>query len=136
MSAVSGLGSGVGAGSSSDPNKTLAGITQDQFLQLLLTQLQNQNPLDPMNTSDFASQLASLSEVGSLDTLNTTFTNLSQVQQLSSASNLIGKTAAYTPSGATSATQGIVSGFTVQNGTVDLTINNTNVPISQIDSLN
>jgi flagellar basal-body rod modification protein FlgD len=136
MSAIGSAGSSSNSLTSGNAAGSLAGITQDQFLQLLLTQLQNQNPLDPMNTTDFATQLASLSEVGSLDTLNSNFTNLSQVQQLSSANSLVGRTVNYTPTGSTSASSGVVTGVTVQNGSVDLTINNNNIPIGSINSVN
>jgi flagellar basal-body rod modification protein FlgD len=136
MSAVSSLGSNTGT-SSTSATDSLASISQTEFLQLLLAQLQNQNPLDPMSDTDFATQLASLSEVGSLDSVNTSVNDLLQVQQLSSASDLIGTNATYTLTGSTTPAQGQVSGMSVQSdGSVDLTINSTNVPLSQINSIN
>jgi flagellar basal-body rod modification protein FlgD len=137
MSAVNGVGSNTSNNSSSSATETLGGISQTDFLQLLLTELQNQNPLDPMSDTDFATQLATLSEVGSLDSLNTNSTDLLQVQQLSSASTLIGQNITYTLTGATNSSSGVASGLSVQSdGTVDLTINGTNVPLSQINSIN
>jgi flagellar basal-body rod modification protein FlgD len=136
MSAVSGLGSNTST-SSTTGTDSLASISQTEFLQLLLAQLQNQNPLDPMSDTDFATQLADLSEVGSLDSVNTSVSDLVQVQQLSSAADLIGSTATYTPTGSTSSSEGQVTGMTVQSdGTADLTIDGTNVPLSQINSIN
>jgi flagellar hook assembly protein FlgD len=89
-----------------------------------------------MNSSDFASQLATLTEVSSLDSLSTGFNSLSQVQQLTGASDLIGRTVTYTPTGSTTPAAGVVSGLTVQNGIVNLTINNTDVPINQVNGVN
>jgi flagellar basal-body rod modification protein FlgD len=40
-----------------------AGQTYDQFLNLLTTQLQNQDPLDPMDSSEFTNQLVQFSQV-------------------------------------------------------------------------
>jgi flagellar basal-body rod modification protein FlgD len=48
-------------GSPGAPDSLLAGsaaLQQDDFLRLLVTQLQNQDPLDPLDAQDFASQLA------------------------------------------------------------------------------
>ncbi len=138
MSALSGTGSALNGSNSalSTASNGLSSITQSEFLQLLLTQLQNQNPLDPMTDSDFAQQLATLSEVGSIDTLSTNLTSLLQAQQLYGASSLIGRTVTYLPSGASGPSQGVVSGLSVQKGTVDLTVNNTDVPLSQVSSIN
>jgi flagellar basal-body rod modification protein FlgD len=137
MSAVNGVSSGTSntlSGSSAD---SLGSITQSEFLQLLLTELQNQNPLDPMSDTDFATQLATLTEVDSIDSMSTNFGNLLQVQQLSGPSSLIGLTATYTPSDSSSTAQGTVTGMSVQSdGSVDLTVNGTNVPLSQVDSIN
>jgi flagellar basal-body rod modification protein FlgD len=135
MSAVSSVSGSSTNNSQTAASNSLASVTQSEFLQLLVSQLQNQDPLDPMSDTDFATQLAALSEVGSLDTMNTNLTDLLQVQQLSSGEALIGTPVSYTSSG--TGYQGTVSGLTVQSdGTVDLTINGTNVPISQVNSVN
>ncbi|EJL34807.1 flagellar hook capping protein [Caulobacter sp. AP07] len=72
---------------------TLALGTTD-FLQLLMTQLQNQNPLDPQDPTEFTNQLATYSgleqQINMNDTLTTMSDSLSslltQVQMLASAS--------------------------------------------------
>lgn len=59
----------------SSSNYTTAGqstqtLSQDQFLNLLVTQLKNQDPLEPMESSEYASQLAefsSLEQLASID---------------------------------------------------------------------
>src|ERR1700755_3502386 len=58
-----------GVSGSSGSNGTLTGTAQtiagnfDTFLQLLTTQLQNQNPLDPLDTNQFTQQLVQFSGV-------------------------------------------------------------------------
>src|ERR1700721_1524560 len=47
------------------------------FLTLLLAQLQNQDPTSPVDSNEFLSQLASLSEVQGINQLNTSFSSLS-----------------------------------------------------------
>ena len=49
------------------PQKT---VTQDDFLKLLITQLQNQDPLAPMDNQEFAAQLASFNSLGQLIDIN------------------------------------------------------------------
>ncbi len=54
------------------------GATQDRFLTLLVTQMQNQDPLNPMENAQVTTQLAQLSTVTGIDKLNETLASLSQ----------------------------------------------------------
>lgn len=68
--------------------------TQDQFLKLLTTQLQNQDPLSPMDNAQLTSQIAQINTVSGIATLNQTVQSLStsmlQSQTLQGAA-LVGK---------------------------------------------
>ena len=70
-----------------------AADTQQRFLTLLTTQLQNQDPTNPMDNSDLTTQIAQLSTVTGIEqlnsSLNTLMTNL-QASQAVGATNLIG----------------------------------------------
>ena len=57
--------SGVGSSTSSSLNNTRTTMAEnfDTFLQLLTTQLKNQNPLDPLDTNAFTQQLVQFSGV-------------------------------------------------------------------------
>ncbi|MDE1151596.1 MAG: flagellar hook capping FlgD N-terminal domain-containing protein [Micavibrio sp.] len=67
--AVSQTSTATTIGSSSSSTSTTAAASadaatqKDMFLQILLTQLQNQNPLDPVDTTEFTSQLATYSQL-------------------------------------------------------------------------
>ncbi len=68
---------------------------QNQFLTLLVTQMQNQDPLNPMDNSQITSQLAQLSTVNGINNLNTTMSSLSSAllsNQVLQSASLIGKT--------------------------------------------
>ncbi|HUH60891.1 MAG TPA: flagellar hook capping FlgD N-terminal domain-containing protein [Candidimonas sp.] len=72
----------------------LMGDTQDRFLTLLVTQLQNQDPLNPMDNAQVTSQIAQLSTVNGINQLNNTLLALSgqmDVSQSMQAAGLIGK---------------------------------------------
>src|ERR1700728_4685859 len=67
----------------------------DTFLQLLTTQLQNQDPLDPMDTSQFTEQLVEFASVEQQINENTNLQTLISLQQTSEATQamqLIGST--------------------------------------------
>lgn len=76
----------------------------DTFLQLLTTQLQNQDPLDPMDTSQFTEQLVEFASVEQQINENTNLQTLITLQQTSEATqamNLIGSTVTVSSSSST-----------------------------------
>ena len=67
--------------------------TENSFLKLLVTQMQNQDPLNPMDNAQVTSQIAQLDTVQGIDTLNATLTSLASSfssAQSVQATNLIG----------------------------------------------
>jgi flagellar basal-body rod modification protein FlgD len=62
MTSISSTSASSVAASQATSRKTIAG-NFDTFLQLLTTQLQNQNPLDPLDTNQFTQQLVQFSSV-------------------------------------------------------------------------
>ena len=76
---------------------TRATIAQnfDSFLQLLTTQLKNQNPLDPLDTNQFTQQLVQFAQVEQQMSMNTslgTLISLQQATQTSAAMSFLGST--------------------------------------------
>ena len=63
-----------------NPNKktgqSTAAAAQDRFMTLLITQMKNQDPLNPMDNAQVTSQLAQLSTVSGIDKLNSTVESL------------------------------------------------------------
>src|SRR6195952_3655047 len=93
--------SGSSLGSTTDA--TLAGNFQT-FLTLLTTQLQNQNPLDPLDTNQFTQQLVQFASVEQQLKTNdqlTTLVSLQQTAQSTQALTFVGKTAVVDGSTAT-----------------------------------
>ena len=86
--------SNINGTSSTATSATDAAGSQDRFLKLLVTQLQNQDPLSPMDNAELTSQIAQINTVSGINTLNTTVQGLSsqflQMQSLQGAS-LVGK---------------------------------------------
>jgi flagellar basal-body rod modification protein FlgD len=71
-----------------------AAETQDRFLKLLVAQMNNQDPLNPMDNAQVTSQMAQIQQVTSLSTLDTSIkglgSQLGQMQALQSIS-LVGR---------------------------------------------
>jgi len=73
------------------PNKTLG---KDQFLELLLVQMQNQDPLEPQDQTESIAQLAQFSSLEQMTNLNTSMETLLTAYEASNRSNslsMIGK---------------------------------------------
>ncbi len=65
------------AAAAATATSSTAANTQDRFLKLLVTQMKNQDPLNPMDNAQVTSQMAQLSTVSGIDKLNVTLQALS-----------------------------------------------------------
>jgi len=81
MSTVAGVSSGTT--NSTQTNKNVLG--KDDFLKMLIAQLKNQDPLNPLDGTNFAAQLAQFSSLEQLQNMNTQLTAL--ISSLSSTNN-------------------------------------------------
>jgi flagellar basal-body rod modification protein FlgD len=84
------------ASTSSASTASAAAATQslsyNDFLTLLMAEMQNQDPTQPMDPSQMVSQLATVSEVGQAVQTNTNLASLLTATSLSQAEQLIGQT--------------------------------------------
>lgn len=93
---------------------TSASNIQMDYMKLLVTQLQNQNPLEPLSNNEMASQLAQFSQLEQLESMNSSFAKVLDTVERNYASSLIGKEITFigrTESGATDVYSGIVEQF-------------------------
>jgi flagellar basal-body rod modification protein FlgD len=80
------------ATSSSTTDAASAGLNYDSFLKLLVAQMKNQDPTEPMDSSEQMAQLATFSQVEQTIKTNTNLESLLQRTSLSEANAVIGKT--------------------------------------------
>lgn len=64
---------------------------QMDYVKLLVAQLQYQNPLEPLNNNEMASQLAQFSQLQQLESMNSNFAKVLSAVEHSYANSLIGK---------------------------------------------
>src|SRR5437773_11158159 len=64
----------------------------NQFLQLMVSELTHQDPLNPMDNTQLVQQIGELRSIAASDQLKTTLQSLQTQQSLTTASSLIGKT--------------------------------------------
>ena len=80
MSAVAAINGGTSA--TTTPTKNDAG-SEDRFLKLLVAQMQNQDPMNPLDNAQVTSQMAQINTVSGIEKLNTTVAGLNgQLVQL------------------------------------------------------
>src|SRR5437763_7207886 len=99
VSSATGTAPSASSGVSSTPaaNKAVLAGNFQTFLQLLTTQLKNQNPLDPLDTNQFTQQLVQFAQVEQQLKSNTqlsTLVSLQQTAQNTQALNFVGQTVA------------------------------------------
>jgi flagellar hook assembly protein FlgD len=66
-------------------------VNKNSFLQLLMTQMQYQDPLNPSDSTQSVTQLAQFNTLEQMENLNSSFTKMLKWFQMTQASSLIGK---------------------------------------------
>ncbi len=125
----------VQSGQSSSLVTQSSQLNKDGFLQLLLTQLQNQDPLDPMDTNEFMSQLQQMGVVEELTNLNSSFEAFAGSNSMLTATALIGKTVTFTDTTGGTQSTGVVDHVKVQDGTTQVYVNGEAVSLTDIVSV-
>ncbi len=117
--------------------KDQTAIDNDDFMTLLFTQLKNQDPMKPMDSSEMMGQIATLNSLNALLAIKESINALNSSQTLSYASSLIGKTINAVPdaSDTSAIVTGVVTSMTTYNGETLVQIGDTDVKLSTIVSV-
>ncbi|MBI3900274.1 MAG: flagellar hook capping protein [Gammaproteobacteria bacterium] len=125
-------------GTVTDSSKSLqqAGLGQEDFLKVLLTQLSFQDPLKPMDNQEFIAQMAQFTNLELTRQQNDNVNSLLTIQSATQAIGLIGKTVEVQTS--TGSQVGSVTTINFQRGSPSLTVKTdageflTDVSLSQV----
>ncbi|MBI2322673.1 MAG: flagellar hook assembly protein FlgD [Chloroflexi bacterium] len=102
-------------------------IGKDDFLQLLIAQLRNQDPLKPMEDREFIVQLAQFRSLEQMDKMVAGLDKLMQAQQVTLASGLIGRSV-QTKDGVA----GTVNAVTLRDGNATLQVGGQRVALDAV----
>jgi len=107
--------------------QTASDIQMD-YMKLLVTELQNQNPLEPLDNNQMASQLAQFSQLQQLESMDSNFADVLAVSERTYANTLIGKEVSFmseTQTGTKELTTGTVDEvITSDTGEITLAVGN------------
>lgn len=110
---------------------------QTEFLNLLVTQLKNQDPTDPMDDNQMTAELAQFSQLEQMENLSSQFSDVLSTTQQSYATSLVGRTVTYSvtdSSGNTSYASGTVNAVDLEDSsTVNLLVGDSNTTVALDD---
>jgi flagellar basal-body rod modification protein FlgD len=122
------------AGGGTASTSTLNGVNSDTFLKLLISQLENQDPDNPTDPTQFLSETADFEEVQQLSALSTDMTSLVGAQQSSAATSMLGQQVAGTDASG-NPVSGIVTGVQLTSSGPVLSVGNDSVPFSGVTAV-
>jgi len=128
-SAVSSTSSTTGTTAATTASSTLG---KDDFLKLLVTQLQNQDPLKPMDNTEYVSQLAQFSSLEQMTNIATASNSTYTSQASASALAMIGKTVEWADSSTGKNQTGKVDSISFVDGKPKLNIGTSTVEVSNV----
>ena len=111
------------------------GLNADTFMKLLITELQNQDPLSPMESSDMLNQLAMMRNLSANIELADTLEAITGNQQLSTAATFIGKQVTGKDSDQ-NVVKGVVDRAFLKDDGAYVGMGDVEVPLSSVNSVN
>lgn len=104
------------------------------FLQLLVAQLQYQDPSKPVDTASFMNETATLTQVQTMETNAQNSSDMLAAQKAQTAASLVGKTVTYADASGNTQT-GVVSSATISAANPLLKIGNTSISLDQVQQV-
>ena len=130
MNSVTPTASGTlgAAAAGTNPNAILG---KDDFLKLLVTQLQHQDPMNPMDDKDFMGQMAQFSSLEQITNLVTATQAQSFSTQMSQAVGLIGHSVSWVAPDGTNGS-GTASKVSISDGAIQITVGDSQITPDEI----
>lgn len=122
---------GLRVGLSQQQRQAQTSLDPQAFLQLLVAQLQYQDPTNPADTSEFMNQTAMLSQVQSMDAMANSVFEMISAQQVSTATTMIGKAVSYVAPNGEQAT-GVVTSVSMHSGVPLLHVGDVAIPLAGV----
>jgi flagellar basal-body rod modification protein FlgD len=120
--------------SPSDGNDALRDLDMDEFLKLMITEMQNQDPLNPLENNEILQQISQIREIGATAKLTATLDAVLLGQNLTSATSMIGKTIEALSDDAQTV-RGVVDKVTVTNGEPRLHVGDKSIRLTNVSQV-
>lgn len=112
----------------------LRNVNLDDFLKLMITELQNQDPLNPMENDQILQQISQIREIEATTSLTGTLNDIHMGQELTASSALIGRTInGLTDDG--DQIEGVVGKVEVTDGVASLDIDGQKVRLANVSAI-
>ena len=121
--------------STSGTSSTNMNLTANDFITMMVTQLQNQDPLNPTDNNQWMSQLAQFSALEQMNNVSSSLDRLTASSELTQGAALSGRTITYQLDGNSDPVTGVVGKVTVDKGTALLDVNGVSVPLSAVQEI-
>jgi flagellar basal-body rod modification protein FlgD len=105
-------------------------LGQEDFFELLATQLANQDPLSPMENTEYIAQMASFNTLESMNSLASSFSAFSAQQGFMTVQSVLGRQV--TVQDGDNEVSGLATAVHVSNGKTQITIDGTDYPAANI----
>ncbi len=132
-SPTSAAGTGSASSSTGVTNR-LQSLTVDDFTKMLVTELQNQDPTQPMSNTDLMNQVSQIQSIESNQQLTSTLQSVALGQSIASAGSLIGATVTGTDSTGKQVT-GTVNSASISNGSAVLNVGSSSIALSSVTQI-
>ena len=111
-----------------------AGLGKDEFLKLLVSQLKNQDPMNPVDDKDFMGQMAQFTSVEQLTNMASAIDRMSTAGQSTQAIALIGTTVSWEKEDKTTG-EGVAQSVSFVDGQIKIKVGDTEITPGDIASV-
>jgi flagellar basal-body rod modification protein FlgD len=109
-------------------------LGKDDFLKLLVTQLQHQDPMNPVDDKDFMGQMAQFTSVEQLTNMATSIDRMSTASQTAQSVSLLGKTVTWKKDDGT-AGEGVASSVSFTDGVISIAVGDAQIAPNEIETV-
>ena len=108
-------------------------LDKDAFLMIMIEKLRHQNPMEPVGTDKFLSQMAQFTIMEQLLNLNQSFEMIIKMQKINNAAEMIGKSVKITTE--EGLIEGTVERVAVRDDKVQVVVNNIHYDLNRITEI-
>lgn len=127
VNAVSNTGFAGGISAAQDR----ANVSRDDFMKILVTELSSQDPLEPMDNSQFLDQLIGLQTLDQSAAMTDGLRTFQNFMEMSYGSSLVGKNVKALGNDG-ELVEGLVSKVVVEDGSASVVVDNKKIPVSAV----